>query len=228
MTPENYCQRNSYQNNCCANNYNRNNSCTANYAPPNCCTKNCSKMKRININQILMRTPDAVANIRGSSEYPGISGKTGFYQTEEGVLVVTEVWGLPQADDNRNNCNKYAKCCKRDCDNVNKCNSTVYGYHIHSGNRCQGNNEDAFADAKAHYNPDDCQHPYHAGDMPPLFGNNGYAYMSFLTNRFCIREIIGKTVIIHLEPDDFHTQPSGASGTKIACGVIESAKYTKK
>lgn len=128
-----------------------------------------------------MRTPDAVANIRGSSEYQGISGKSGFYQTEEGVLVVTDVWGLPQADDNRNNCDKYDKCCKCDCDNGNKCNSPVYGYHNHSGNRCQGNNDDAFTDAKAHYNQ-----------------------------------------------NDFHTQPSGASGTKIACGVIESEKYTKK
>ncbi len=59
------------------------------------------------------------------------------------------------------------------------------------------------------------------GDLPPLIENNGYAYMSVLLNKFSINEIIGKTVIIHDMPDDFTTQPSGNSGTKIACGVIQ-------
>ncbi len=164
-------------------------------------TRNCCGMKRINLTNILMRKPNAIARIKGSDKYPEIMGKTDFYQTDEGILVVTEVWGLPKSGD--------------------KCRNPVFGYHIHSGNKCMENKEDAFADSKAHYNPGDCQHPYHAGDMPPIFGNNGYAFSAFLTNRFCICEIIGKTVIIHLNPDDFHTQPAGASGIKIACGVIE-------
>lgn len=71
-----------------------------------------------------------------------------------------------------------------------------------------------------HYNPDNCQHLYHAGDMPPLFGVDGSAVLLFLTNRFSVEEIIGRTVIIHARPDDFMTQPSGNSGEKIACGVI--------
>ena len=57
--------------------------------------------------------------------------------------------------------------------------------------------------------------------MPPLFWNNGYAFQMFLTDRFTVKEIIGKTVIIHDNADDFTTQPSGNSGEKIACGVIE-------
>ena len=72
-----------------------------------------------------------------------------------------------------------------------------------------------------HYNPKDCPHPYHAGDMPPLFGNNGEAFMAFMTDRFTVEEIIGKTVIIHSNPDDFTTQPGGNSGEKIACGKIK-------
>lgn len=43
----------------------------------------------------------------------------------------------------------------------------------------------------------------------------------FMTDRFTVNEVIGKTVIIHLHPDDFATQPSGNSGEKIACGVIK-------
>ena len=45
--------------------------------------------------------------------------------------------------------------------------------------------------------------------------------MSVLINKLKIKDIIGKVVIIHDSPDDFTTQPSGNSGTKIACGKIE-------
>ena len=159
-------------------------------------------MGKINLNNILMRKADAMAHIVGSEEYPEISGEVRFYQTYKGVLVVTEVGGLPKSDD--------------------ICKEPVFGYHIHSGYLCSGNKDDAFADALAHYNPYDCEHPYHAGDMPPLFGNNGYAFSVFLSNRFCICSIIGRTVIIHLHPDDFISQPSGNSGSKIACGIIQS------
>lgn len=62
--------------------------------------------------------------------------------------------------------------------------------------------------------------PYHAGDLPPLFGNQGYAFSAFVTDRFAVREIVEKTIIIHSKPDDFKTQPSGDSGEKMACGKI--------
>ena len=81
--------------------------------------------------------------------------------------------------------------------------------------------EDEFADVGMHYNPTNCPHPFHIGDLPPLLENNGYAYMSVLINKFKIKDILGKTIIIHDKPDDFTTQPSGNPGTKIACGVIE-------
>ena len=41
-----------------------------------------------------------------------------------------------------------------------------------------------------------------------------------LTDRFSVAEVIGRTLVIHSDPDDFRTQPSGNAGTKIACGVI--------
>lgn len=89
-----------------------------------------------------------------------------------------------------------------------------------NGNSCTGNTEDEFANAKAHFNPESCQHPFHIGDLPPLIESDGYAYMSFLISKLKISELIGKVVIIHNMPDDFTTQPSGNSGTKIACGKI--------
>ena len=92
-----------------------------------------------------------------------------------------------------------------------------------NGSTCTGNSNDEFADAKGHYNPENCPHPYHAGDLPPLLENNGYSYMSVFLNKFKVKDIIEKVIIIHDMPDDFTTQPSGNSGTKIACGEIKKA-----
>lgn len=148
---------------------------------------------------LLLRRPDAHALIRGSDDYPEILGNTWFYQTGYGVLVVAEVFGLPTAGD---------------------CESPVFAFHIHEGMSCTGNASDPFADALTHYNPGGCPHPYHAGDLPPLFGCDGYALAVFLTDRFRLEEVVGRTIIIHSRPDDFTTQPAGNAGVKIACGVI--------
>ena len=90
-----------------------------------------------------------------------------------------------------------------------------------NGSSCTGNREDEFTNTKMHYNPNNCPHPYHVGDLPPLIENNGYAYMSVLLNKFRIKDIIGRTLIIHDMPDDFTSQPSGNAGKKIACGRID-------
>ena len=151
----------------------------------------------------LLRTPpQAIATVRGSSAHPKIRGTVRFYQLPQGVLVSAEVDGLPE--------------------HGGACGSSIFGFHIHSGSACSGNAEDPFANALAHYNPSECPHPAHAGDLPPLFGNRGYAFSLFLTDRFSVREIIGRTVIIHSDPDDFTTQPSGNAGKKIACGVVQA------
>lgn len=146
------------------------------------------------------RVPDAVAILHGSAAYPSLQGLTRLYQTRAGVLVVTEVRGLPAPDD--------------------PCQSPVFGFHIHSGGSCSGNEQDPFADALTHDNPHNCPHPHHAGDLPPLFGNHGTAFSAVLTDRFTVREVLGRAVIIHSRPDDFTTQPAGNSGAKIACGIL--------
>ena len=145
------------------------------------------------------RHPIAFAHISGSPEYNSIKGIVRFYKTIYGVLVNAQISGLHVGD---------------------TCASPIFGFHIHEGESCSGNADDPFAYAKTHYNPKSCPHPYHAGDLPPLFSANGYAYSAVLTDRFTVDEIIGKTVVIHSSPDDFTTQPSGNAGRKIACGVI--------
>lgn len=144
--------------------------------------------------------PYAFAKINGSSAYPNINGIAYFYKVQKGVIVSIQLKGLPVSDD--------------------ICQKPIFAVHIHSGGSCTGNSTDPFSDAMTHYNPNNCNHPYHAGDLPPIFGANGLGFSAFLTNRFTAQEIIGKTIIIHSAPDDFTTQPSGNSGTKIACGVI--------
>ena len=78
-----------------------------------------------------------------------------------------------------------------------------------------------FTSAGAHYSRTPAEHPNHSGDMPPLLGNQGYAWMAFYDKRFTIPEIIGKSLIIYRMPDNFTTQPAGDSGERIACGVIK-------
>ena len=147
--------------------------------------------------------PAATALVRGSRDYPAVRGRVDFYETPRGVVVSAEVTGLPSP--------------------AGACESPIFAFHIHEGTSCTGNAEDPFADTKSHYNPGGCKHPYHAGDMPPLFGNGGYAFSAFLTNRFTAAEVVGRTVVIHAGLDDFTTQPSGNAGAKIACGVIQAA-----
>ncbi|WP_411675736.1 superoxide dismutase family protein [Caproicibacter sp.] len=148
----------------------------------------------------LRRTPNARAMMNGSRDYPDLHGFVSFYQTSDGVFLIAQIHGLPTG--------------------TQACSPDIYGFHIHEGKSCTGNAEDPFADTDGHYNPNGCPHPAHAGDLPPLFGNRGYAFMAFFTDRFTVNEVIGRTVIIHAAPDDFTTQPSGNSGAKIACGKI--------
>lgn len=144
---------------------------------------------------------DAKAIIRGGKKYPKINGSVYFNETKNGVIVTAKINNLPQSKNN--------------------CTGRFFGFHIHEGTSCTGNSEDEFANSKTHLNPTNCPHPFHIGDLPPLIENNGFSYMTVLIDKFKIKDILGKAVIIHDMPDDFTTQPSGNSGTKIACGIIK-------
>ena len=80
-----------------------------------------------------------------------------------------------------------------------------------------------FSDTGGHLSPDAREHPCHAGDLPPLLGMGGHAFLAVETGRFTPCEVIGRTVVIHGSADDFHTQPAGNAGKKIVCCVIRRA-----
>lgn len=140
--------------------------------------------------------PYAVAVIHGSNAFSDIKGQVLFFQEKNCVLVEAIIDGLPTTD------------------------TGFFGFHIHTGESCTGTD---FADTNGHYNPAKTEHPLHAGDLPPLLSCNKKAYLAVATNRFNIKDILGKTVVIHNMPDDFHSQPAGNAGTKIACGKIHKA-----
>lgn len=137
------------------------------------------------------RLPAAVACVSGGRANPKLKGIVRFHQRCGGVLVMAEVSGLPH--------------------------DGFYAFHIHEGGSCEGSN---FPESGSHYNPTGTTHPNHAGDLPPLLSHKGKAKMTVLTGRFRVDDIIGRTVIIHSDPDDFTTQPAGNPGQKLACGII--------
>ena len=150
------------------------------------------------------RAPAAIAWVRGGDAAPNLSGLVKFYQTPySGVLVEAEIFNLP---------------------NKQEPGSTdFYAMHIHQNGDCS----DDFTKTGDHYNPSGKPHPDHAGDLLPLLGNEGYAWLSFYDKRFSTDDIIGRSIVIHSHADDFTSQPSGNSGTKIGWGVIEKADYLK-
>lgn len=136
----------------------------------------------------------AYARIRGGEEHPRLRGMAWFYQLPRGVMVKIRVEGLP-ADSQ----------------------TGFFALHIHSGMSCAGV---GFSMTGGHYDPGAMPHPRHAGDLPPLLSCGGNALLCVLTDRFCLRDVIGRTLVIHSGADDFKTQPAGNPGTKIACGRI--------
>ncbi len=102
--------------------------------------------------------------------------------------------------------------------------SEVFGFHIHDGVVCTA--ENGFTDAGSHL--DLCgeglwcgRHPYHAGDLPPIFSDaGGSAVMGVYLDKARVEDVSGKTIILHSGRDDFSSQPAGGSGIRIACGIL--------
>jgi len=141
--------------------------------------------------------PDAVAVIKGDTMYPDINGIVKFYALpESGVLIAAEISDLP--------------------DGREEDTPTFFAFHIHENGDCSA----SFANTGVHYNPDNVPHPEHAGDLPSLLSNDGYVWMIIYDSFLTLPMILNRSVVIHQNPDDFTTQPSGNAGEKIACGVI--------
>lgn len=103
-----------------------------------------------------------------------------------------------------------------------------HGFHIHEAGDCSSGDG---MSAKGHFNPQAKQHGQpgsgHAGDLPMLQADKaGKAKLDATIDGISIGQgagnIVGRGLIIHADPDDFKTQPTGNSGARIACGVIKA------
>ena len=107
-----------------------------------------------------------------------------------------------------------------------------YGAHIHSVGRCD---PPGFEGAGPHWNPTGREHGSqnpdgaHLGDLPNLLvGANGEGSFEFAIpagrlagGGSALLDEDGAALVIHANPDDYRTDPSGNSGARFACGVFD-------
>ncbi|REJ38334.1 MAG: hypothetical protein DIU84_00540 [Bacillota bacterium] len=155
--------------------------------------------------------PAAVAILEGGPLAPEIQGQVLFFESNGGATVAVGIRGLPPY-----------RPAEGDQDPVGP-----HGFHIHEFGTCEvGDPQDPFLAAGGHWNPEGKPHGDHPGDFPVIFSNpdgGGVSVMTFFTDEFRPADVVGRSVIVHLHPDDYRTQPAGASGPRLACGVIEPA-----
>lgn len=147
-------------------------------------------------------TASAVANLmptRGNAT----AGNVRFTQHGDRVLVVGEVRGLkPNAE---------------------------HGFHVHEKGDCSSGDGNS---AGGHFNPAGTPHgrhgsgTHHVGDLPSLRADGaGVARFNFESRSIRVgsgnADIVGRGLIVHANPDDYRTQPTGNAGARLACAVIQ-------
>ena len=104
----------------------------------------------------------------------------------------------------------------------------LHGIHIHSAAACVLGTTPAFSSAGPHHNPLGALHGRHAGDLPNLVANvAGRGHLNATSDgatlspgQVSLFDSNGSAIVIHANPDDHVTNPTGNSGARVACGVI--------
>ena len=147
--------------------------------------------------------PRAVAKLEAAKGSP-VWGAVSFVEADGAVIVRADVRGLPAGGE--------------------------FGFHVHEKGDCSSAD---FMSAGGHFNPGGKPHAHHgqperhAGDMPNLKasaeGNAIYVCETkLLTVTKGPNSVVGRSVVIHANPDDYKSQPAGNSGPRIACGLIRA------
>ena len=130
-----------------------------------------------------------------------VQGEVLFQQTEQGVRVKVVARGLTPG---------------------------MHGFHVHEVGDCSAPD---FESAGEHFAPGG--HPHgapaassHAGDLGNVEADaNGTVETEVMAQHVELkagsRSIAGRAIVIHAQPDDLTSQPSGNAGARVACGVIE-------
>ena len=142
----------------------------------------------------------AVAELTGA-EGTEVMGTITFVEDENGVTIVAELSGVEPG---------------------------LHGFHLHETGDCSAAD---FASAGGHFNPYEMPHAgpdaeeRHAGDLGNIeIGEDGMGRMETTSDLVTVGEgpasVVGRTVVLHAGEDDMASQPSGAAGSRIGCGVI--------
>ena len=147
------------------------------------------------------RAQVAEADLLGTDGAP--IGKVAVTQMARGVHIQADASALPQG---------------------------VHAFHIHAVGLC----EPPFASAGGHFNPTEEEHGwnnpkgYHAGDLPNVhIQEDGVLAIEYFTDAVTLGEgdttlfdADGSSIVIHEGPDDYHSDPAGHAGNRIACAVV--------
>jgi superoxide dismutase, Cu-Zn family len=106
-----------------------------------------------------------------------------------------------------------------------------HGFHIHEFGDCTAPDGGS---AGAHFNPTNDAHgapadaKRHVGDLGNVeAGPDGKVSLDYTDPALAMdgaKSIVGRGVIVHANPDDLKTQPTGNAGGRLACGVVGVAK----
>ncbi len=142
----------------------------------------------------------AVAFLKPAQGYDGAKGVVFFSEAKDGVRIEGSFTGLKPGK---------------------------HGFHIHEKGECSPPD---FSSAGGHYNPLALIHgapdapKRHVGDLGNIEvdqkGKAHYVYIDRLVTLSGPNSVIGKALIVHEKPDDLKSQPTGAAGARILCGVI--------
>ncbi|HEX6981175.1 MAG TPA: superoxide dismutase family protein [Balneolaceae bacterium] len=165
------------------------------------CTEEATVQEQLQ-NEVEQNTTDytkAVAIIYPTEE-SNVSGIATFEKVAEGVRVHAELEGLTEGP---------------------------HGFHVHQYGDCTAPD---LSSAGGHYNPNENPHAAptdslrHMGDMGNIeVDAEGNATIDYVDSHIQLNgpnSIIGRAVIVHQGQDDLTSQPSGAAGARIGCGVI--------
>jgi len=144
--------------------------------------------------------PVAVAQMQATNGNAA-NGVVTFRRVRGGMQVIAKFTGVPEGE---------------------------HGFHIHEFGDCRSGDGKS---AGGHFNPEGKQHAgpdaevRHVGDLGNITANaEGIAEKAYMDPALTfkgVQNIIGKGVILHANRDDMTSQPTGAAGARIACGVIE-------
>ena len=147
------------------------------------------------------QTIDQAVAVMHPTEGNNVQGTVVFTQTEEGVRVEASISGLDA--------------------------NSEHGFHIHEYGDCRAADGTS---AGGHFDPDDMPHGgpddemRHVGDLGNLQTDaDGNATANFVDSRLQLSgmmSILGRGVIVHAERDDLESQPVGAAGARLGCGVV--------